>query len=95
MKMPWKDKTGLAKAAAILATTLSISLASCGVNFVLVLNNLNAGGSGAWARDWLFDAGRIELAVMGTSLLGLLVVLVLWIAAKLHRKGRDESGGAE
>jgi uncharacterized membrane protein len=92
--MPWKDKTGLAKAAAILTTTLSIATASCGVNYVFLVASLNEGG-GSWGGNWLLATGWIELAVMAGSLTGLVLVFVLWIVAKLRRKGRDEAGDTQ
>lgn len=90
MWTPWKNKTGLAKAAAILATTLSIATASCGINFVLVLNS--SGGLDSPMMSALFAAGWVELSVMGASLLGLLVVFVMSLVSNRENK-KDVEGG--
>ncbi len=77
MWIPWRNKTGLAKAAVILATILSIATITCGLNLTLALNS-----------DSLIDdfiaAGRVELAIMAASIVGLFVVLVIWLATKVR-----------
>jgi len=86
MKMPWRNQTGLAKAAAISATLLLISSGLCGANFVLFLKfGSIAGGAPppdrpAWATGLLMITGFLELAVMSLSAVGVIVVLIIAIA---------------
>jgi hypothetical protein len=87
MWLPWRNKTGLAKAAVILTTILSIATVSCGVNFALVTASMNSG----WATGVLIVAAYAELAAMIASSVGLLVVLVIWLAAKGRAAMRKDS----
>ena len=73
---PWANKTGLAKATAILATVLGVSLGLCGMNFFAVISF--AGSS--WFSGgvtFLAVAGWIELAAIALSFVGLIVVGVM------------------
>jgi hypothetical protein len=84
MWLPWRRKTGLAKAAVILTTILSIATVSCGLNFALALNANSAFSA-------LIVTGWVELGIMAASAAGLLVVLVIWLAAKGRAAMRKES----
>jgi len=86
MWTPWRNKTGLAKAAVILTTILSIATISCGVNLALAFNT-----SSQAALNVFMVAGWIELGTIMGSLLGLVVVLVMWLVTQ-GRKG-DKNGG--
>jgi hypothetical protein len=87
MWTPWRNKTGLAKAAVILTTILSIATVSCGVNFVLTTASINSG----WAIGVLIVTAYAELGAMIASAVGLLVVLVIWLAAKGRAAMRKDS----
>jgi hypothetical protein len=87
MWTPWRDKVGLAKAAVVLTTILSIATVSCGVNFVLTTASINSG----WAMGVLFVTAYAELGAMIASAVGLLVVLVIWLAAKGRAAMRKDS----
>jgi hypothetical protein len=87
MRMPWKNKTGLAKAAAILTTILSIATVSCGVNWVLAFtaNDLHS-VLGAFEV-----VSYVQVGVIAASLLGLLVVLVIWLGSKGRNTNKRNS----
>ncbi len=87
MWIPWRNKTGLAKAAAILATTLSVATVSCGLNWALAMTN----SATRWALGFLIIAGWAELAVMVSSVVGLLIVLVIWLVSKGYALTRRDS----
>jgi hypothetical protein len=80
MKMPWRDKTGLAKAATVLVMTLLLSLGLCGVNFFAVTGFVGIGGGNASGgprqvlTSALTVAGVLELIGIFASLLGLVLV---------------------
>jgi hypothetical protein len=86
MKMPWHDQTGLAKAAALLATIFVIGIGLCGANFVAVIALVPMGGpSGpmgfrAWVSGTLSITAYLELAAIVLSALGLVVVGLIAIA---------------
>lgn len=90
MWTPWKNKTGLAKAAIILATTLSIGAVSCGANGILVVHFMC--GPQSQLTDSLVAAGFVELALIAGSLLGLLVVFVMWMFSR-HKDNRSSESG--
>jgi hypothetical protein len=71
MKMPWTDRSGLAKVAVILVAVFLVSLGLCGANLLMVNYGPHPGGS------WLLSTGIIELMGMLASLFGLLVVGVI------------------
>jgi protein-S-isoprenylcysteine O-methyltransferase Ste14 len=77
MWTPWRNKTGLAKAAAILATVLSIATVSCGVNVAVVLETLSA--PQAWLGGLLVITSWVEGIAIAVSILGLIVVYVAWL----------------
>jgi len=85
MWIPWRNKTGLAKAAVILATTLSVATVSCGLNWALAMSKAQ------WSVGFLIIAACVELAVMVASVLGLLIVLVIWLVSKGHASTRKDS----
>ena len=79
MKMPWEDRTGLAKAAAVLATGLVISLGLCG---------LNLAAFAAFSRGLdspLVVTGYLELGGMAVCAAGLLFVLLLFLLKLLFK----------
>jgi hypothetical protein len=86
MKMPWHDQTGLAKAAALLATIFGLGVGLCGANFVAVIALVPMGGpSGptgfqAWISGTLAITAYVELAAIVLSALGLVVVGLIAIA---------------
>ena len=77
MRLPWKGKTGLAKAAVILTTILSIATVSCGLNYALAMTVMSSN----WAVGVLLVTAYAELTAMAASTVGLVVVLVMWLAA--------------
>jgi hypothetical protein len=80
MWMPWRNKTGLAKAAVILTMILSIATISYGLNVALRLEILSIPPS--WAGDALLAFGWVELAAVVASVVGLMMVLVVWLASR-------------
>jgi hypothetical protein len=84
MWTPWRNKTGLAKAAVILATILSIATITCGLNLTLALNSESL-------MNFFIATGRVELAIMAASLVGLVVVLVIWLVSKVRGAMRKDS----
>lgn len=90
MWIPWRNKTGLSKAAAILATTLSIATVSCGLNWALAMASSTTPWA-RWALGFLVIAGWAELVVMVASVVGLLIVLVIWLVSKGHAPARKDS----
>jgi hypothetical protein len=93
MKMPWMEKTGLAKGATIFATLLLVSLGLCGFNFVAVIGFVPMGG-GASPQSWrqtlgvmLTITGMIEFVGMAIGIAGLLSVGIaaLFNAVRRHR----------
>lgn len=86
MKMPWVDKTGLAKTAALLATIFGIGIGLCGANFVAVIMFVPIGGSAGPTGFRGFVSGALgitawlELAAIVLSALGLVVVGLVTIA---------------
>jgi hypothetical protein len=86
MWKPWRNKTGLAKAAVILTTILSIATVSCGLNYALAMASMNSQS----AIGVLLVAAYAELATMIGSVVGLLVVLVIWVVSKGREGTRKE-----
>jgi hypothetical protein len=78
MWKPWRNKTGLAKAAVILTTILSIATISCGLNYALAMTAMNS----QWAIGVLLVTAYAELATMVGSVIGLIVVLAIWQVSK-------------
>jgi hypothetical protein len=87
MWLPWRNKTGLAKAAVILTTILSIATVSCGLNYALALTVMNSN----WAVGVLLVTAYAELAAMIGSVAGLLLVFVIWIVIKARESMRKDS----
>jgi hypothetical protein len=83
MKMPWHNQTGLAKAAALLATIFGVAVGLCGANFVAVITLVPVGGSSGptgfrgWISNILGVTAYIELAAMILSAAGLVVLGVV------------------
>jgi hypothetical protein len=86
MWKPWRNKTGLAKAAVILTTLLSIATVSCGLNYALAMAAMNS----QWAIGVLLVTAYAELATMIGSVVGLFVVLMIWLATKGRAATRKE-----
>ena len=76
MKLPWTNQTGLAKAAAILATILLVSTGLCGANLIAVLtvrnHNSLAFGLGITAEVELFG---IAVSILGLSVVGVITIV--------------------
>jgi hypothetical protein len=85
--IPWRNKTGLAKAAVILTTILSIATVSCELNYSLAMTVMNS----QWAVGVLLVTAYAELAAMAASAAGLIIVLVIWLAAKGRQALRKDS----
>jgi hypothetical protein len=82
MRLPWSNRTGLAKAVAILSTVLIVSLGLCGVNFVATVGlvGVDAPRRSAWSPvQLMIDIGFVELAAIACSFVGLLVVGILFL----------------
>jgi hypothetical protein len=89
MRWPWEQKTGLTKAVAILCTIFIISLGLCGMNIAF---SHFATGDGSF----LVITAAIESLGMLGSLLGLLIVAVLFIVRSIrnsHFSKRDQERG--
>jgi hypothetical protein len=90
--MPWHDRTGLAKAAALLASIFGVAIGLCGANFLAVIALVPIGGSSgptgfrAWVSGTLGITAWLELAAMALSALGLVVIGLIAIirAIKAH-----------
>src|ERR1700761_1291735 len=71
---PWSNKSGLAKATAVLSTIFMISLGLCGMNFITATSlHFNKAAGLLMATGWL------ELLGMGLSLAGLILVFFIWM----------------
>jgi len=87
MWTPWRNKTGLAKAAVILATILSIATVSCGINMAFVEGTLPA--PQAWLEELLVTASYVEIIAIAGSILGLFVVFIAWILSANGKSRKD------
>jgi hypothetical protein len=94
MNMPWTDKTGLAKAAAILITSLGISSGLCGLNFIATLSINRVSNTFAAGTGLLIVTAFAELFVMILSAAGLLIVLLLaiivWFRERFSKAKQQE-----
>lgn len=85
---PWTNKTGLAKATAILATVLVWSLGLCGINFFGVIFFVPLGGPGGQPTPWpayIFGpAAYLEVAAIIGSVIGLIIVGFVWVWRELR-----------
>lgn len=70
------DRIAFAKIVTVLATVFGISLGLCGVTFVLA----SGGGSGS---GFLVGLGILELVVLGVSLAGLLLTLLVFVTLSI------------
>ena len=90
MKLPWESKTGLAKAATVLATVLLISFGLCGANAFAVVRFLSFNGSEAQraqirvVNSVLIFTGWVELVGILGSLLGLIICGVMAVIKSLR-----------
>jgi hypothetical protein len=84
MKMPWANKTGLAKAATLFATLLLVSLGLCGVNFAAVIAFVGVAGgppppgTPTWPTTLLTTTGAVELIGVALGACGL-VITGIWL----------------
>jgi hypothetical protein len=86
MKLPWTNKTGLARATAVLATTLLVSLGLCGANYAAAWKMNSVSG----ALPFLLTAAYIETAGIIASALGLLIVGLFAIVKALRNHFQRE-----
>lgn len=82
MNPPWRNLTGLLRAAAILGSLLGVSLGLCGVNAVLYSASLRGDSS---VVGILLVASIVETAAILVSAAGLIVVLLLLLFSFLYR----------
>lgn len=79
MRMPWHNRTGLAKAAAIFATILLVALGLCGLNGALMAISHGL-------KNLLAIIGVVETFFIFASLFGLFVIgLIAGIRSLLHK----------
>jgi len=78
MKMPWQGTTGLAKAVAILAVGLGISIGLCGLNFIAV-TTLKGDNS------VLIVTAYLELAGMIICAAGLMIVAIIAVSRMIAK----------
>lgn len=78
MKMPWREKTELAKAATIFGCLLGVSTGLCGANALVLSATMNHSIGGFF----IFTA-YLELAGMLIGAAGLMVVMLIWIVREL------------
>jgi hypothetical protein len=97
MKMPWADKTGLAKATVVLSATLLLSLGCCGVNLAAFSRYGGYLGGGApprgtpmWPTNLLVLTGFVELGGIFIASAGLVVVGLIAVAKVIVRKREGE-----
>lgn len=85
MRMPWKDRTGLAKAVAVLVTVLLVSTGLCGLNVIteITIFPFDSGpskGIRALVANALLITAYIESVLMGLCIVGLILVALIAIA---------------
>ena len=74
MSAPWSSKTGLAKAAAVLATIFGISLGLCGATS-LALSALSVTGRSFFATAlWMIETAGLVLSALGLLVVGIIAV---------------------
>jgi len=94
MKMPWSNKTGLAKAAVFFACVLGVSFGLCGANLVgYMALSRKMGGLKGGIDLMLVSAGYLELAGMVFGLLGLVITGLIGMAMAIY--GLFVKGGGE
>jgi len=93
MWLPWKNRTGLAKAAVVLAAILLLASVSCGVTWGAVVGSFE--GARSWQQSAFLIAGYVEILLIAASLAGLLVVLVLWLLSLVRKRIVARSGESE
>ena len=87
---PWANKTGLAKATAILATVLVVSLGLCGANYLTFTLRYETLGSMAFTA--LVWTAWCEVAAIVVSGVGLVVVGVMAFRRASRGNSRHEKG---
>ena len=97
MRFSWQNRTGLAKAAAIFASTLTISLGLCGANFFAFARwgNYETNRAPWWPSTFLVYTGLAELLGILVGGMGLLIVAFLALAERVQARfstGHDNEG---
>ncbi len=93
MKMPWDNRSGLAKAVVILSVCLMISTGLCGLNLLaVVLTHVNVLDS---TQSNLLLAGYVELFIMALSAAGLVAVLIAMITESVVKHFSKKPKDAE
>ncbi len=99
MKTPPPERSGLAKAATVLATLLTISIGLCGANFFAFIKfgfvSDPPAGAPMWPTTALMVSGAVEVAAVAASLLGLIIVAILTLIQRTRARSSnasDESG---
>jgi len=87
VRLPWQDKTGLAKAAAILSTVLTIAAGLCGVNWAVIGRS-----SGPPSQTWI-ALGIAEAMVIAVCLVALIVVRLILVIQRLREYRRGNGRG--
>jgi hypothetical protein len=82
VRFPWQDATGLAKAAAILSTLLTITAGLCGVNWIIIGRS-----SGPPSQPWI-ALGIVEAMVLVLSTLALILVRLILAYRDIRERWR-------
>jgi preprotein translocase subunit SecG len=91
MKVPWKGETGLVKSTAILATVFTLSLGLCGTNYVAFTHSEPMSNQPSLLSALLLYAGFAELFAIIASLLGLIVVLLIYAGRSKRIMAKNRS----
>lgn len=84
MKMPWTGKSGMARAAAVLATVLGVSLGLCGANIAIATHASNP------AIPYLLGTAYVETAGIFVGAVGLVILGLIAIAKAVSNHFRDK-----
>jgi hypothetical protein len=84
MRLPWHNRIGLAKAAAIFASIFSISLGLCSANALLWM--AFSYGSDSWISKLVVNVGLVEAGAMVLSAAGLIAVALVALAQWIHHR---------
>jgi hypothetical protein len=88
MKVPCRGKTGLAKATAILTTVFTLSFGLCGASYVAFTHSEPMSNQPSLLTELLLYAGFAKLFAIVASLLGLIVVLLIY-AGRSQPEGKE------
>lgn len=92
MKMPWADRRGPAKTAAIFAILFLVSAGLCGANLALFSRFATISGGTpppdrpVWASMTLISTAFLELLGMGIGALGLIVLGITAGVSAIYKK---------